>query len=58
MILSKRIRGVVDRLPVLSTDFLYTEAEWRRAYLVLAFMSHAYIWGGDIPSEVSIDDKE
>lgn len=51
-LLSKRLRGVIDRLPVLSTDHLQQEGEWRRAYLVLAFMSHAYIWGGDQPSEV------
>jgi indoleamine 2,3-dioxygenase len=46
------IRVVVDELPVLSTAHLQTCAEWRRAYVLLAFMSHAYIWGGTIPSEV------
>ncbi|KAJ9662814.1 tryptophan 2,3- dioxygenase [Coniosporium apollinis] len=51
LVLSKRLRGVVDSLPVLSTDYLRTEAEWRRAYLILAFISHAYIWGGDAPLE-------
>lgn len=50
---SGRIRQSVDGLPVLSTDQLTCEAEWRRAYVILAFMSHAYIWGGDKPSEVS-----
>jgi indoleamine 2,3-dioxygenase len=52
LILSKRLRGVVDRLNVLSTAGLEHEAEWRRAYMLLAFMAHAYIWGGDTPSEV------
>jgi indoleamine 2,3-dioxygenase len=52
LLLSKRLRGVVDKLPVLSTTNLHTEGEWRRAYSILAFMSHAYIWGGDTPSEV------
>lgn len=51
LILSKRLRGVVDNLPVLSTDHLRSLPEWRRAYLILAFVSHAYIWGGDRPSE-------
>ncbi|GAB7350346.1 hypothetical protein MBLNU459_g0977t1 [Dothideomycetes sp. NU459] len=51
LILSKRLRGVVDNLPILSTDFLRSDQEWRRAYLILAFVSHAYIWGGDRPSE-------
>ncbi|KAF1350725.1 Indoleamine 2,3-dioxygenase [Delphinella strobiligena] len=52
LILSKRLRGVVDDLPVLSTDLLRTLPEWRRAYLILAFMSHAYIWGGDRPLDI------
>ncbi|KAI9844679.1 MAG: hypothetical protein M1837_005421 [Sclerophora amabilis] len=51
LLLSKRLRGVVDDLPVLSTARLGPEAEWRRAYMLLAFMSHGYIWGGDKPSE-------
>ena len=52
LLLSRRLRGVVDRLPVLSTSRLQHPAEWRRAYHVLAFMTHAYIWGGDKPEEV------
>ncbi|KAL1297282.1 hypothetical protein AAFC00_004837 [Neodothiora populina] len=52
LILSKRLRGVIDDLRVLSTDRLRTDAEWRRAYMMLAFMSHAYIWGGDRPLNI------
>lgn len=55
LILTKRLRSVVDRLPVLETDRLRTEAEWRRAYLVLGFMTHAYVWGGDSPCEVGFN---
>lgn len=51
LILSKRLHEVVDRLPVLSTDRLFGEEQWRRAYSVLAFIAHAYIWGGDKPME-------
>ena len=51
LILSKRLRGVVDRLPVLSTIGLEHDAEWRRAYSLLSFMAHGYIWGGDSPSD-------
>ena len=47
------LRAEVDRLPVLSTTYLTTEAEWRRAYVVLAFLAHAYIWGGAQASEVA-----
>lgn len=57
LILSRRLRDVIERLPVLGTDALRTEAEWRRAYSILAFLSHAYIWGGDVPLEVSTTRK-
>ena len=53
LILSKRLRGVIDGTPILSTHNLQHESEWRRAYSLLAFMAHAYIWGGDKPSDVS-----
>lgn len=52
LILSRRVRSIIDRLPVLSTSFLHTDEEWRRAYVVLTFMLHAYVWGGDVPEEV------
>lgn len=42
----------VDRLPILSVDGLHTEAQVRRAYVILGFLTHAYIWGGDTASEV------
>ena len=51
LILSKRLHEVVDKLPILSTDKLTDLAEWRRAYSVLAFIAHAYIWGGERPME-------
>ncbi|KAM0321387.1 hypothetical protein ACHAQA_010151 [Verticillium albo-atrum] len=51
LVLSRRLRGVVDRLPVLSTTGLEHEAEWRRAYSLLCFMAHGYVWGGDEPSD-------
>lgn len=51
LILSKRLREVVDKLPVLSTDRLFGEPQWRRAYSALAFIAHAYIWGGNKPAE-------
>lgn len=56
LILAKRLRRVVDALPVLETDLLLTEAEWRRAYSILAFIAHGYIWGGDRPSDVSYQE--
>lgn len=47
------IRSAVDDLPILSTANLNGEQEWRRAYVVLAYLTHAYIWGGEQPKEVS-----
>lgn len=47
-------REEADRLPILETDGrLKSEEEWRRAYVVLCFFAHGYIWGGSRPSEVS-----
>ncbi|KAK7418155.1 hypothetical protein QQX98_004130 [Neonectria punicea] len=46
------IRRAVDQLPILSTGRLQSEPEWRRAYVILAFMTHAYVWGGEKPEEI------
>ncbi|KAK4224226.1 Indoleamine 2,3-dioxygenase [Podospora fimiseda] len=46
------LRSRVDRLPVLSINHLKTEAEWRRAYVVLGFLTHGYVWGGDKAAEI------
>lgn len=49
---AQTLRAQVDELPVLSTAHLKTEPEWRRAYVILGFLAHGYIWGGDKASEV------
>ncbi|RYO94664.1 hypothetical protein DL766_007958 [Monosporascus sp. MC13-8B] len=46
------IRRSIDNLDVISIQKLDTEGEWRRAYVVLSFLAHGYIWGGDKPSEI------
>lgn len=51
LILSKRLRRVVEKLPVLTTDRLQDAQQWRRAYSILGFITHAYIWGGNKPAE-------
>ncbi|ROV90066.1 hypothetical protein VSDG_08367 [Cytospora chrysosperma] len=38
--------------PVLSTEFLTTEPEWRRAYVILTLLTHSYVWGGSKAAEV------
>ncbi|KAF2822120.1 indoleamine 2,3-dioxygenase alpha type [Ophiobolus disseminans] len=52
LILAKQLRRIVDALPILDTDLLLTEAEWRRAYSILGFIAHGYIWGGDRPTDI------
>ena len=54
LLLSKRLREVIRDLPVVTTSRLRRPAEWRRAYVLLSFMAHAYIWGGDKPEEVCL----
>ncbi|KAB8239491.1 Indoleamine 2,3-dioxygenase [Aspergillus alliaceus] len=49
---ARTIRQAVENLPILSTSKLQGEPEWRRAYLLLAYLTHAYIWGGDKPQDV------
>ncbi|KAG0683746.1 hypothetical protein C6P40_004898 [Pichia californica] len=49
LLLTKRIRLIIDNFPLLNTSQLKTEGQWRRAYSILGFLSHAYIWGIDLP---------
>ncbi|KAM7183168.1 Indoleamine 2,3-dioxygenase [Rhypophila sp. PSN 637] len=46
------IRDHINKLPVLALDRLHTEDERRRAYLILTFFAHGYIWGGAEPADV------
>ncbi|KAH7117428.1 indoleamine 2,3-dioxygenase [Dactylonectria macrodidyma] len=46
------VRDVIAQLPVLSTRHLKSEAEWRRAYVMLAYLTSAHTWGGDQPEEI------
>ena len=52
LLLSRRLKARISALPIVTPSRLRTEAEWRRAYMLLSFMAHAYIWGGDKPEEV------
>lgn len=51
---SRDLRHSIGELDVLSTKGLRTHEEWRRAYVVLSFLAHGYIWGGDKASEVRL----
>lgn len=49
---SDNLRTSIKHMPTLGTSKLKRKEEWRRAYVLLAFMTHGYIWGGQKPSEV------
>ncbi|RAK72826.1 IDO-domain-containing protein [Aspergillus fijiensis CBS 313.89] len=51
LLISRRIREAVDHMPLLSVSYLQDDSEWRRAYVVLVFMLHGYVWGGSRPAE-------
>lgn len=46
------IHAAVSAMPLLKIDRLVGDAEWRRAYVLLAFITHANVWGGQRPCEV------
>jgi len=46
------IRKRIEQLPVLYTSKLKSETEWRRAYVLLSYMTQGYIWAGATPAEV------
>ena len=46
---AKTVREEVERLPTFPTDDLSSEAEWWRAFCLLTFVSHSYVWcEGDV----------
>lgn len=49
IIMSKLIRTLVDKMPVLQTGRLGSIENVRRAYQILGFLAHAYVWGTDEP---------
>ncbi|KAJ5189718.1 hypothetical protein N7472_008732 [Penicillium cf. griseofulvum] len=51
LIQTSQIRDRIDNMPVCTTGHLQTEAEWRRACVIMGYFAHAYIWGGEIPKD-------
>ena len=47
-----QLRTQINSLDVLHTDNLRSEPEWRRAYVILAFLAQGYVWGGIEAAEV------
>ncbi|KAJ2000084.1 tryptophan 2,3- dioxygenase, partial [Coemansia thaxteri] len=44
-LLAHHIRPLVRKMPVLDTAKLTTVAEYQRAFTILGFMAHAFVWG-------------
>ncbi|RUS18976.1 Indoleamine 2,3-dioxygenase [Endogone sp. FLAS-F59071] len=42
---TENLRERIDELPILDVDRVTTQAERQRAFLVLAMLSHSYVWG-------------
>lgn len=54
LISSKSLRHEINDLPQLDVSELSTVADQRRAYVVLAFLVHGYVWM-DLPHEIDQD---
>jgi indoleamine 2,3-dioxygenase len=53
-VLSDERNVLISQLPTLSTLYLETPSEKRRAYVILSFLAHGYIWGGASPIDVCL----
>jgi indoleamine 2,3-dioxygenase len=49
LISTNEIRAAVAAMPILSTSKLTSEPEYQRAYTLLAFLAHGYIWAPGAP---------
>lgn len=52
LIRSGLFHNEIAKLPLLTTARLQSIPEWRRAYVILTFFTHAFIWSGKAPAEV------
>lgn len=54
LIRNRQFYQKIAELPVLNTQRLHSIPEWRRAYVILTFFTHAHIWSDSVPHEVRI----
>ena len=52
LLVSDHVRRTLESLPKFPLERLKSEREWRRAMLILSYLGHAYVWGGDRPAEM------
>lgn len=50
LLVTQKLRIIIDHLPILSIDQL-THRELERAMLLLSFIGHSYVWGGEKAAE-------
>ena len=48
----KKLASKIAQLPMLTTHHLTNKSQWRRAYVLLGFITNAYIWEFGTPKEV------
>ena len=51
LLVARRVRPVLDRLPILLPRELTEARQHRRAMLLLSFLGHAYVWGDPEPAD-------
>ncbi|KAJ1960682.1 tryptophan 2,3- dioxygenase [Dipsacomyces acuminosporus] len=56
-LLTRQIRRLVNKLPVLDAGKLKTLAEHQRAFTILSFLAHAYVWGRNSAASESAADR-
>lgn len=52
LLTSDHVRRTLESLPPFPVDALSDEREWERAMVVLSYLGHAYVWGGERPATV------
>ncbi|KAF9271251.1 hypothetical protein BGZ68_003962, partial [Mortierella alpina] len=45
---SRQLRDRIDNMPLLVISHLETHREQQRAYTILCFMAHCYVWGAGL----------
>lgn len=50
MLLSDRLRILLEALPPFPVELLTSQREFERAMLILSFIGHAYVWGNEKPT--------
>lgn len=52
LLVAHRVRDAIHALPPFPLDAIRDERHLRRAMMILSFLGHAYVWGGERPATV------